>query len=441
MRKVILISALISVLFTACFESKKRENDSKKDVNKPVQTEQVSYNDYTGAVFKLETYDGARVLESGCGVFISEDVAVTNYSHFLAANKAYVVPFNSNKKYEVTEYVAVDRINDLILIKVSNYKANAPAVWESQPKSGSKSVCIARPRNNTLPLHKGKLLGAQRHGGNKFYKISNNIHAKQQGIPVFVNGKILGIGISQVVDFEKQNFAIPAEFINQLIAKNDLNNSKSLEELKVASSSAQAKRYKDVKGLLISTEVGDITIRLYNETPAYRDNFIRLTQENYFDSLLIHRVIKGFGIQSGAADTRYATATDVVGWKGPGYTLPAHIVPKYFHRRGVVGSPRKPDRKNMKRRSDGSQFYIVSGRKYTDDELDDIEKENNYKFTRQQREYYKTTGGAPHLDGTYTVFGEVTSGMDIVDAISLTPVDGDYRPRADIRIKTITIIK
>ncbi|NQU84261.1 MAG: peptidylprolyl isomerase [Mariniphaga sp.] len=187
--------------------------------------------------------------------------------------------------------------------------------------------------------------------------------------------------------------------------------------------------------------MGNISIRLFNETPAYRDNFIKLAREGYFDSLLVHRVIRGFGIQSGAADTRYATKDDIVGWKGPGYTIPAHIVLKYFHKRGMIGSPRKPDTKNSKRRSDGSQFYIVSGRLYNDAELDDLEEDNDYKFSEEQRRIYKTIGGAPHIDGTYTVFGEVTSGMAIVDHISNVDVVREFRPVEDIRVKRITIIE
>ena len=123
--------------------------------------------------------------------------------------------------------------------------------------------------------------------------------------------------------------------------------------------------------------------------PLYRDNFLKLVREHYYDSLLWHRVIAKFVIQTGAADTRHAEPDDMVGWKGPGYTLPANINPKYFHRRGMVGVPRLPDRQNRFKRSDGSQFYIVVGRTYSDKELDDIEKENHIKFSPEQRHVYK----------------------------------------------------
>jgi len=175
--------------------------------------------------------------------------------------------------------------------------------------------------------------------------------------------------------------------------------------------------------------------------PEYRDNFIRLAEEGFYDSLLVHRVIPGFGIQSGAADTRYAGKDDVVGWKGPGYTLPAHITPGKFHKRGSIGSPRKPDRDNSRKRSDGSQYYIVSGRTYNDTELNDIEKETGHRFTAEQRAVYKTQGGAPHLDGSYTLFGEVVSGMDVVDQIVRLDVGREFRPQKDVRVRKVKVLR
>jgi cyclophilin family peptidyl-prolyl cis-trans isomerase len=182
-------------------------------------------------------------------------------------------------------------------------------------------------------------------------------------------------------------------------------------------------------------------LKLYNDVPAYRDNFLKLVREHYYDSLLWHRVIEDFVIQSGAADTRYAAKDDIVGWKGPGYTLPANIHPKYFHKRGIVGVPRLPDSKNVYKRSDGSQFYIVSGRVYSDSELDAIEKENNIKFTAEQRIVYKTIGGAPTLDGEYTIFGEVTEGMGVVEQIDALGIGTQWRPKLDIRVRRITIVE
>jgi cyclophilin family peptidyl-prolyl cis-trans isomerase len=260
-------------------------------------------------------------------------------------------------------------------------------------------------------------------------------------MPVFVSNKqAIGIAFSSVVNYEMQSFVIPSGFISQLLEKRN-KVPETLESLRSNTSEKVAAENRNIKGLVLQTDAGDITIRLFNETNQYRDNFIKLAKEHYFDSLLIHRVIKDFGIQSGAADTRYAEKGDIVGFKGPGYTIPAHFVPGLYHKRGMIGSPRKPDTANERLRSDGSQFYIISGRKYTDTELDGFEKENKYKFSAEQREAYKTVGGAPHLDGTYTIFGEVISGMEVVDEIAKVETDRDWRPLKDIRLKKVTILK
>jgi len=243
-----------------------------------------------------------------------------------------------------------------------------------------------------------------------------------------------------MANYEMQSFAIPSTFISTLL-KNRNKKAATLESLRSNSNKKVSAENKKIKGLVLETDAGNITIRLFNETPAYRDNFIKLAKEHYFDSLLIHRVITDFGIQSGAADTRYAEKGDNVGWKGPGYTIPANILPGLFHKRGMIGSPRKPDTKNERRRSDGSQFYIVSGRKYFDKELDELEEQNSYKFSATQRQVYKTVGGSPHLDGTYTVFGEVISGMNVVDKIVKVETDRQWRPVKDIRLKRVLILK
>jgi cyclophilin family peptidyl-prolyl cis-trans isomerase len=368
---------------------------------------------------------------------LNDSVLISKYTLFRFANRAVVSPINSSKKYSVEGFLAVDRINDIIILKLKDYRSKGIPVYKEAPKSGGKIILVGKPRNKMIPLQKGKMLGKLRFTGRQFYKISNRIVGTRSGSPVFYDGKVIGLGFSETVEFEQTNLVTPMPFILKLYEQRHEVKALSALTGDEATSRANAK----IKGLKIVTEVGTIQIRLFNETPAYRDNFIRLVEENYYDSLLIHRIIKGFGIQSGAADTRYAKKDDIVGWKGPGYTIPAHFNKKRFHRRGMIGSPRMPDTKNEKRRSDGSQYYIVSGRKYMDDELDEIEKQNNYKFSPLQRKVYKTEGGAPHLDGSYTIFGEVTSGMKIVDALSLQPVDSDYRPLVDIRVLDIEILK
>lgn len=242
-----------------------------------------------------------------------------------------------------------------------------------------------------------------------------------------------------MVNYKQQSFAIPSIYISEMLKKKEA--AKELSILRTTSNAKVAAANKKIRGLVLETDAGNITIKLFNETPEYRDNFIRLAKEHYFDSLLIHRVIADFGIQSGAADTRYAEPKASVGWKGPGYTIPSHVVPSLFHKRGMIGSPRKPDTANQRRRSDGSQFYMVSGRKYSDNELNDLEEQNNYKYSAAQRKAYKTVGGSPHLDGTYTIFGQVTSGMHVVDEIVKLKTDQRWRPLQDIRINKVWILK
>lgn len=190
---------------------------------------------------------------------------------------------------------------------------------------------------------------------------------------------------------------------------------------------------------LISTSKGDIKVVLYDKTPLHRDNFIKLVQQKYYNDLLFHRVINQFMIQGGDPDSRNAKPKDVLGNGGPEYTIPAEFIPEYFHKRGALAAARMGDDVNPEKASSGSQFYIVHGRTFSDPELDAIEKRIKKQFSPEQREAYKTIGGAPHLDGNYTVFGEVYEGFDVIDAIAGAAKDRYDRPTEDIRF-TITLI-
>ncbi len=202
-------------------------------------------------------------------------------------------------------------------------------------------------------------------------------------------------------------------------------------------------RKRDIQ--LLTTE-GTIILRLSDSTPLHRDNFLRLVKSHYLDSMLFHRVIKGFMIQSGDPASIRAEPHQRLGNGGPSYTLPAEINPVLFHKRGALAAAREGDAKNPERSSSGSQFYIVSGRTFTNHEMDSIEtvRLQGRKISAERREYYKTIGGTPQLDGNYTVFGEVVLGMDIVDKIAVTQTssgpDAD-RPLQDVRILKASLVK
>ncbi|PLX08980.1 MAG: peptidylprolyl isomerase [Marinilabiliales bacterium] len=191
----------------------------------------------------------------------------------------------------------------------------------------------------------------------------------------------------------------------------------------------------------IETTAGDITVMLYDETPVHRDNFIKLAESGFYEGLLFHRVISTFMIQGGDPQSKDAPAGKTLGNGGPGYTLPAEIVPKYFHKKGALAAARTGDAGNPQRRSSGSQFYIVQGKKYTDMQLDSMEKQLFTEFTEDQRDTYAEVGGVPHLDAQYTVFGEVTEGLNIVDQIAGVETGKNDRPKEDVKIIKMTVIK
>ena len=179
--------------------------------------------------------------------------------------------------------------------------------------------------------------------------------------------------------------------------------------------------------VVIKTNYGTIKAKLYNDTPLHRDNFIKLVNEGWYDNSPFHRIIKNFMIQGGQnADGRL----------DPGYKVPAEIKSNHFHKKGALCAARQPDQVNPKKASSGSQFYIVQGQKYDDQTLDMYEDRMGKVIGAKQRQAYKTVGGTPHLDGDYTVFGEVIEGMDVVEKIAAVKTGGMDAP---IEAVTMTI--
>lgn len=196
------------------------------------------------------------------------------------------------------------------------------------------------------------------------------------------------------------------------------------------------------KNVLLHTSMGDMIVRLSDSTPLHRDNFLKLVKTGYYDGVLFHRVIQRFMIQGGDPDSRQAPAGKPLGEGGPAYTIPAEFRPSLFHKKGVIAAARD---NNPEKASSGSQFYITQGKVFTDAGLDSVE---TYRLKRKipvsQREVYKTLGGVPHLDQNYTVFGEVVSGLEVIDKIAAVPTskgaDKD-RPLADVVILKAKLVK
>ena len=204
---------------------------------------------------------------------------------------------------------------------------------------------------------------------------------------------------------------------------------------------------KDVK-VRMHTTAGVIDLCLYDETPKHKENFLKLVKEHQYDSLLFHRVIKDFMIQGGDPDSKNAPAGALLGEGDLGYTVEAEFMPQvHFHRRGVLAAARESDDVNPTKASSASQFYIVWGKVYTKEQLEAYKEFYKRRtgrelvITPEQEAVYTTVGGTPHLDGEYTVFGEVINGLEVVEKIQGVACDGNDRPLEDVRIIKTEIIK
>jgi cyclophilin family peptidyl-prolyl cis-trans isomerase len=188
----------------------------------------------------------------------------------------------------------------------------------------------------------------------------------------------------------------------------------------------------------IETEYGNIIVMLYDNTPLNTGNMVKVAKEHGYDGTLFHRVIPQFMIQGGDPDSKNAKPGQALGSGGLKYTVPAEINEVYYHKRGALGVARDntPDKSGS-----AMQFYLVVGKKLSEEELNSITMRTGRKYTPEQRETYKTMGGTPHLDGNYTVFGEVIEGMDIVDKIALEPRDPRDRPNKDIHLLKVKVMK
>lgn len=203
----------------------------------------------------------------------------------------------------------------------------------------------------------------------------------------------------------------------------------------------QGVKAEDETIVTMETTMGKIVLRLYDDTPLHRDNFVKLAKDHVYDGLLFHRVIRNFMVQGGDPKSRDAKPGQPLGDGSLGYTIPAEFRPNHFHKRGALCAARQGDNVNPKKESSASQFYIVQGNRWNEKQLDMMTERSGKKFTAEQRKVYASEGGTPHLDGDYTVFGEVIEGMEIIDKMSEVKCDRMDRPLEDVRILKVTVKK
>ena len=185
----------------------------------------------------------------------------------------------------------------------------------------------------------------------------------------------------------------------------------------------------------IETSYGDMVVKLYNETPLHRDNFIKLVKDGTYDGLIFHRVINQFMIQGGDPNSRTAKPGQMLGDGELGYTIPAEFVPGLFHKKGALAAARQGDEVNPQKASSSCQFYIVQGTTWDANRLKMVEQRMGKSFTAKEAEVYATLGGTPFLDGDYTVFGEVVEGMEVIDKIAAVQCGPMDRPIEDVKMK------
>ena len=391
-----------------------------------------SYQSNVKGIVSLRTFDYyTRQLKDGYGFYIAPDLVITNLDWVKGAYKLRAAPMDTEDFTSVPGFVAYDLDRNLLLLKVSRKNQNFLRLKEADLKPDSLYQ-LFRTRAK-LYVANGAIINTHTTDTISYWTSKDPLKFDK---PAFsINHRLAGI----VQKRGGETTILQAKWISHLLSKQSPKH-KSVYDLRTKTNKVYISHTK-VKGFRIITNLGNIEIQLFDQTPKYRDNFIKLVSDQFYDSLLVHRVIKNFLVQTGASDSKFAKKDDVVGWKGPGYTLPMKIIPGLFHKRGMIAASKLPEDRNKHNRSDGSQFYIVSGRIFSDAELDDLEDEKDFKFSQEQRQTYKTVGGAPYLDGDYTVFGKVTKGMDVVDRMAAVETYAVDRPVKEIRIVTVEILK
>lgn len=420
---------ILTLMITACHSSKKEQSGGIS----PQQKAKI-YREKLKQTVTIELYD-QYTRKSGeiRGVITSNGYILAPLSEVQGAYSAKVIYLGSDITPVILGYVAFDTNLNLVLLRPSG---NAHKASDIAMTAADSSVYCTILKDGRISIPRYSISGDTTIANDNMWLAEKVSHT---GLAFFNGKNELAAFSTSYPDKKNKIMLVPGYEIANLV-KQATKKAKSVFDLRLKSNKTYIAPEK-VAGFEIDTDQGNIQFKIYNALPDYKKNMIKLCTDGYYDSLLVHRVLVDFLIQTGACDSKYAGKDDQVGWQGPGYTMPNTIVPGLYHKRGAIAASKLPKYKNPHNRSDGAQFYVISGRKFNDEELNDIEQQRKKKFTPSERNTYKTVGGAPYLDGDYTVFGEVTKGMRVVDYIAGFPTDQQDRPLKDIRIKTVRIVE
>ena len=427
-----LLTILFIVFLFSCSNGKKEKSVSQKNSSADVEYYRKNFLANTDII----TYDQYASKDlTGNGVQVGGKIVAIPFSMSPNAYSIRVIYKGSDIEPMARGYLWYDVTQNILLLRVSGQPHKFPELLNADVPKDLYGLKIIDGKLQKYTCQRDSAVVVK---SLRMYTINNSY--ADPGTALFSsNHKIAGIVTTVNMNGRDLKVIYPA-FHLKTITDTLKDNFQAISKLRFKTDKVYPKP-EEVKSFVIETTMGSFEVKISDKLPEYEKNFIRLSSDGFYDSLLVHRVLRNFLIQTGAADTKYAKKDDVLGWKGPGYTLPTEIIPGLYHKRGAVAASKLPKYKNKYNRTDGSQFFVIAGRIFTNEELDDIEETKQITFTPEQRKTYTTVGGAPYLDGDFMVFGEVISGMNVVDSIASVATNDKDRPLKDIRIKKIRIIE
>lgn len=422
---------LLVALMPSCNSSKKKQ-DSQEETT---EQKTAAYRTNIKNTVDLEIYDQyARKVHETKGTLLEGNIIAAPLN-LVQGNYSVKCKFLGRSVEPISGgYYKYSFKKNLVLLNVTGSK---------QPFTAHLST-LKGDNFYSLVLEEGKIRVVTFETGNRVELDSVRFYPINRSVPVGTSvfndqHKVVGMINEIPINGKDSTVLLPIEELLPLLPAAGAKKH-GIGNLRLKSDKIYAQADK-ISGFKVRTTAGSFTFKVYPDLTVYKENMIKLVSDQFYDSLLIHRVIHNFLIQTGAADTKYAKKGDPIGWKGPGYMLPTIIKSKYIHKRSAVAMSKPPEYQNPDNLTSGSQFYIITGRTFNDQELKDYEELKGFTYTSEQRNMYNIIGGAAYLDNDYAVIGEVTSGMNIVDKIAGVPIGDDERPLADIRILEIDIVR